>query len=96
MVIFNVCWLAHGNNNGSGVNTYGDVPVEELFIIDGDQVPEIPFGEVDPKTGTTAFTQIGGIVAKFGGVIVVQPVLQVALSEPTQVTPLAVKLNVTD
>ena len=65
-------------------------------MVVGDQVPEIPFGDVVAKIGAVAFTQIGEMAAKSGGVIVVQAVLHVTLSEPTQVIPLGVKLKVTD
>ena len=65
-------------------------------MVVGDQVPEIPFGDVVAKIGAVAFTQIGAMAAKSGAIVVVQTVLQVMLSDPTQVIPLAVKLKVTD
>jgi hypothetical protein len=96
MVTLNVCGLAHGKSIGFGVKRQGKVPLIVLFIIDGDQVPDIPFGEINAKIGAVVLIHMGEMAAKFGANIVVQAVLQVVLSAPTQVIPLGDKLKVTD
>jgi hypothetical protein len=52
-----------------------------LLIVDGDQFPEIPFGEVVAKAGTVAPEQYVCVVAKLGvtvGLIVTVKVTEVA------------------
>jgi hypothetical protein len=57
----------------------------------------MPLGDVIDSNGAELLKHKGGIVAKFG--IITEEhaaVVHVALSDPMQVTPFAVKLNVTD
>ena len=42
------------------------VPAVVVLMIDGDQVPVIPFGDVFDKIGAADPEQIGAIAAKFG------------------------------
>lgn len=61
-VTFSVC--VDAEQGAFGVNTY--VPLAVLLIVAGDQVPTIPFGEVDANNGAVLPTQNGGMAAKFG------------------------------
>ena len=63
----------------SGVNVY--VPLTVLLTTAGDQVPVIPFVDVNGRTGATAPEQIGAIAVKAGvtfGVTVISIVAAVA------------------
>jgi hypothetical protein len=42
-----------------GVNVYVVEPIAEVFINDGDQVPETPLRDEDGKLNGVAFTQYG-------------------------------------
>ena len=47
-----------------GVKIY--IPFAVLLMVDGNHVPEIPFGEVVPKMGAMLPEQNAGIAAKLG------------------------------
>jgi hypothetical protein len=88
--------VAHGNNIEFGVNVYVVVPLIALFIVEGDQVPVIPLLDVKGRVGVLPFKQIGAMAVKVGVVVEEHGVLQVTVSGPTQETPFAEIVNVTD
>ena len=64
----------------SGVNTYGNIPPTVLSIAEGDQIPEIPLGEVKSKIGAVVPLQNGGIVVKSGTVLGIIDTLKVCVT----------------
>ena len=64
IVVVSTCGAAHCP--AFGVNVY--VWAAKGLIVDGDQVPKIPFGDVVANDGVAAPAQNGGIAAKFGTV----------------------------
>jgi hypothetical protein len=67
-----------------------------LFIIAGDQVPVIPFGEVGPNIGADVPVQKGAIGGKFGVVVVTQGTVQVIVCGGTQGCVADDNVNVAD
>ena len=61
-VTVNVVVVAHWP--ASGVKVY--VPLAVLLTVAGDQVPVIPFADVNGSTGATSPVQIGAMTAKVG------------------------------
>ena len=63
-VMFIVVAIASWPLSGEKVKVV--VPVAEVFIIEGDQVPVMPFNEVVGKVGASEFRQSGPIGSKVG------------------------------
>jgi hypothetical protein len=90
-VTFNVWVVAQGCKLGFGVK-----PPLTVLLIAGDQVPDIPFGEVGPKIGEGEPKQIGAIGLKLGVVVKVpQGTLQV-ITERSQGYVVCATVKVTD
>jgi hypothetical protein len=67
-----------------------------LLTTAGDQVPGIPFGDVDAKTGAVLPEQIGAIGAKFGvPPAVPHGTVQVLVKEFVPQSPTHVRVKVT-
>ena len=62
-----------------GVNVYTVVPIVEVLMVDGLQVPVIPFVEVSESAGAVLLWQSGPIAEKTGTVIALMVTLKVVL-----------------